>query len=74
MRVNTRYINWRVCSYYVSPTSEDIKPLIIINILVAEDVPVVEFMYLVFTRMPGDGYSRRLRSWLFVCVTDVFER
>ena len=27
-----------------------------------EDVPLVEFMYLVFTRMPGESYSRRLRS------------
>ena len=27
----------------------------------AEDVPLVEFMYLVFTRRPGESYSRRLR-------------
>ena len=27
-----------------------------------EDVPLVEFMYLVFTRMPGESYRRRLRS------------
>ena len=26
-----------------------------------KDVPVVEFMYLVFTPMPGEGYCRRLR-------------
>ena len=35
-----------------------------------EDVPLVEFMYLVFTRMPGESYSRRLRS-LLLCMCDV---
>ena len=29
-----------------------------------EDVPLVEFMYLVLTRMPGDSYHSRLRSLL----------
>ena len=29
-----------------------------------EAVPPVEFMYFVFTRMPGDSYRRRLRSLL----------
>ena len=29
-----------------------------------EDVPLVEFMYLVFTRMPGESYRRRLWSLL----------
>ena len=33
------------------------------------DMPLVEFMYLVFTRMPGEIYRRRLRSFLFPCVT-----
>ena len=28
------------------------------------NVPLVEFMYLVFTRMPGESYRRRLRSLL----------
>ena len=28
-------------------------------------------MYLVFTRMPGESYRRRLRSLLRVCVTSV---
>ena len=33
-----------------------------------EDVPLVEFMYLVLTRMPGDSYRRRLGSLLlYLC-------
>ena len=36
-----------------------------------EDVSLVEFMYLVFTRMPGGSYSRRLRSLLFFVVVFV---
>ena len=31
---------------------------------VFEDVPLVEFMYLVFTRPPGESYRRRLGSLL----------
>ena len=35
---------------------------------------LVEFMHLVFTRMPGESYCRWLRSlWLCLCVTS-FER
>ena len=29
-----------------------------------EEIPLVEFMYLVFTRMPGESYRRRLGSSL----------
>ena len=32
-------------------------------------IALVEFMYLVFTRMPRESYRRRLRSLLFDCVT-----
>ena len=35
-----------------------------------EGAPLVEFMCLVFTRIPGESYRRRLRSLL--CVCDVF--
>ena len=38
-----------------------------------EDVLLVEFMYLVFTRMPGVCYRRRLRS-LLLCLCDIFRR
>ena len=37
----------------------------------SKDVPLVAFMYLLFTRMPCESYRRRLRSLLlFLC--DVF--
>ena len=36
----------------------------VLLLLLLEDVPLVDFMYLVFTRMPGDSYRRRLRSLL----------
>ena len=32
--------------------------------LCTKDVTVLEFIYLVFTRMPGERYHRRLRSLL----------
>ena len=32
-----------------------------------EDVPLVELMYLVVTRMPGESYLRRLMSLLYLC-------
>ena len=35
--------------------------------LYVEDAPKVEFMYLVFIRMPGESYCRRLRSLLYLC-------
>ena len=35
-----------------------------------EDVPLVEFIHLVFTRRPGESYRRRLR--LLLCLCDVF--
>ena len=38
------------------------------------NVPLVELIYLFFTRMPGESYRRRLRSLLpCLCVTS-FER
>ena len=36
-----------------------------------EDVPLVDFMYLVFTRTPGESYHRQLRS-LLPCLCDTF--
>ena len=40
-----------------------------------EDVPLVEFMCLVSTRMPGESNGRRLRSLLLcLCYVTSFER
>ena len=36
-----------------------------------DDVPLVEFLYLVFTRMPGESYRRLLKSFL-LCLCNVF--
>ena len=38
---------------------------------ILEDVPLVEFMYLVFTRMPGESY-RRGRGSLLLYLCDGF--
>ena len=52
----------------MSPSVSEMEEIYIYIPLV--HVPLVEFMYLVFTRMPGGSYRRRLRS-LF-CLCDVF--
>ena len=31
------------------------------------DVPLVEFVYFVFTHIPGESYSRQFRSLLYLC-------
>ena len=36
-------------------------------VVIVEDVLLVELMYLIFTRMPGESYRRRLRSLLYSC-------
>ena len=41
------------------------------DVPVVDDVPLVELMYLVFTRMPGASYRRRLGS-LSLGLSDVF--
>ena len=41
------------------------------QVLEKKGVPLVEFMYLVFTRMPGESYRRRPWS-LLLCLCDVF--
>ena len=48
-----------------------VKPVVSLLPHKSEDAPLVEFMYLVFTRMPGESYRRRLRYFL-LCLCDVF--
>ena len=53
-----------MCVYiYISPQKACICHMLL------EDVPLVE--YLLFTRMPGEIYRRRLGS-LLMCLCDVF--
>ena len=40
-------------------------------VCVCDDVPLMEFMYLVFTCTPGESYRRQLRS-LLSSLCDVF--
>ena len=56
MHVNTRYINSR---YIYSLNAQ------------SEDVPLMEFMYLVVTCMPGESYRRLLGSLL--CLRYIFQ-
>ena len=37
-----------------------------VKLFLAEDVALVEYMYLVLTHMPGDGYHRLVTSHLYV--------
>ena len=47
-----------------------VKPVVSLLPHKSEDAPLVEFMYLVFTRMPGESYHRQLRSLLlYLCDT-----
>ena len=60
-----------VCKYKVHKLHQrdilHLYPLIIHP----EDVSLVEFMYLVFTHVPGASYCRWLRSLLYLC--DIFQ-
>ena len=48
--------------------SVDVKHQVYLIITEIEDVPLVEFTYLVFTRMPGESYRRQLGSFLlYLC-------
>ena len=58
-------LTWHTCyTSYINSTRDT-------SSAVHQHVPVVEYMYLVFTRMPGESYRRRLRS-LLLCLCDVF--
>ena len=57
MQVNTQYINSTRCTAGMW-----------VNV---PDVPLLEFVYLVFTRMPGE--SHRSDSVVLLCLCDVFQ-
>ena len=54
------YLWWSLCTLYLH----------LCQVRVTVNVPLVEFMYLVFTRMPGKSYCRRLR-YLLLCLCDI---
>ena len=77
LRVDTRYINsTRVCTLridtrYINSTRVCILRVDTRDINSTRVCTLVEFMYLVFTRMPGERYRRRLGS-LLLCLCDFF--
>ena len=44
----TQYLWWSLCTLYLHVCQ--------VRVTVCDSVPLVEFMYLVFTRMSGEGY------------------
>ena len=59
------YLWWSLCTLYLLACQVRVT-------IGTTDVPLVEFMYLVFTRMPGESYHRHLGS-LLLCLCDVFQ-
>ena len=60
----------RVCVYVCVYVCACLRVCVCVCVCVyrLEDIPLVEFRYLVFTRMPGESYGRRLRSLLlYLC-------
>ena len=64
--VNVKMTFMMFCIIYCS------IPLYICLLFFLKHVPLVEFVYLVFTHVPGESYRRRLRS-LLLCLCDVFQ-
>ena len=58
---------WSLCTWYLLMPGEKY-----VNTTRGTEMYLVEFMYLVFTRMPGESYCRHFRS-LWLCVCDVFQ-
>ena len=55
-------------AWFISTSAPFGIPTLPFDVVPFRDVPLVEFMYLVFTRMPGDSYRRRIRSLLlYLC-------
>ena len=55
-------LTWHACKYKVHKLHQ----------MFSSDIPLVEFMYLVFTRMPGETYRRRPGS-LMLHLCDVIQ-
>ena len=59
---NEEYPWWSLCTSYLHACQARVT---------SDDVPLVEFMYLVFARMPGESYRKRPRS-LLLYLCDIF--
>ena len=55
-------VNW--CLKYVRQVQQQRHESPTVILYLCKDVPLVEFMYLVFTSMPGESYHRQFRSSL----------
>ena len=65
-RINVLNINW-FCLMPVPAVGEGGGGA---SSFVCKDIPLLESVYLVFTRMPGDFYRRRLKSLLlYLCIS-----
>ena len=66
---------WYLCArenlYVLHPSLKSSPNVAFETVPMLEDIPLVEFMYLVFIRMPGENHRRRLRS-LLLCLCWVF--
>ena len=74
MQIQKMYLWWSLCTLYLHAckhrrgTSGGVYVPCIYTHANTEEVSLVEFMYLVFTRMPTESYSGRLRSLLlYLC-------
>ena len=59
----THYLWWSLCTLYLHVCQ--------VRVTVCDSVPLVGFMYFVFTRMPGESYRGQLMS-LLLCLCGVF--
>ena len=59
-------LTWYAFKYKVHKLHQrySFRMYLFLKMYLFENVPLVELMYLVFTRMPGESYRRRLRSLL----------
>ena len=65
------YLWWSLCTLYLLACQVKVITCDSGLCCCFQDIPLVEFMYLIFTRMPSESYRRQLKS-LLLCLCDVF--
>ena len=65
--MSRQYLRDQQSPYMLHPVSQKFPPS-----SSAKDVPLVEFMFLVFTHMAGESYHSKLGA-LLLCLRDVFQ-